>query len=107
MPTMDRSTSLRIKGGNLSHGGGGAGRMGGGEGCSPGEETHLVSTSPAPPPRLRWNFKLLLPSPTESLDWRRRPRRPGGNLEGALEGEEVGVGNGGVEGIPGQAGVHV
>lgn len=24
--------------------------------------------------------------PTESLDWRRKRRRPGGNLEGALQG---------------------
>lgn len=31
MPTMDRSTSLRIKGRNLSHGGGGGRRMGWGE----------------------------------------------------------------------------
>lgn len=53
------------------------------------EQTHLGAASAAPPPGSGGSFAPLPPPPTERPG-RRRPGRPGGHLEGALQGPGAG-----------------
>lgn len=56
------------------------------------EKIQLVGDTPGQPlPQAQVGVQLPLPSPTESLDRKHRPRSPGGNLEGALEEWETGT----------------